>query len=181
MSGFEKPVFPAVGQKCCGQRTTVLQFISNSETWALTTFKSETYKLTIMQRDPLKIQGPANRHQLRTRQFVIDQANGARPMDAVWRVVRYNLKGYTWAGPPYPSGIEFTELAHSWNSDWLAGAIERAKTLCRDTYRIGELYRSKNFEPVACREVVAEVSALYPEYSAKTIEDVISEGCTMAR
>lgn len=158
-----------------------LSIIWRSETQALTTSNLWTYILTMMQRDVSKIQGPADKHQLRTRQFVIDKANGAQPMDAVWRVVRYNLKGYTWAGPPYPSRIDFTELAHSWDSDWLAGAIERAKTLCGDTYRVGELYRSKNFEPVACREVVAEFSALYPEFSTKTIEDVISEGCQMAR
>ena len=86
------------------------------------------------QRDPTKIQGPADKHQLWQRQLVIDEANSVQPMDAVWRVVRFNIKGYTWGGPPYPSRIEFTELAHSWDRNWLAAAIDLAKALCADTY-----------------------------------------------
>lgn len=134
-----------------------------------------------MQRDSSKIQGPPNRHQFDERQYVIDKANAIQPIDAVWEVVRYNRKTRLRFGPPYLGRIDFLELNNSFGDEWLVNAIKRAEALYADTWRIGELYRSKNFKRSACRKVFLEISALYSEFSDETIDQVITDGCIMAR
>jgi len=124
--------------------------------------------------------GP-DKYQTEYRKQIVETAKKLPLLDAVWKVVFYNRRGYQWGKPPYPDRISFDELEHSWTEDMLAQAISRASALYQDAYRIGDLHHTAKFEKKACQAATANFINLHPGYSERTYEEVISHGCFLAR